>query len=426
MLEQIILKTLKKADDILETIRETEKLPFENNSLLIPKGENRDHTTIPVKEYLPLVEQLKEKIEAYSDVLVKRNGELIEDTNEINKWNKRISKSIIIPSKNALTEFYKIKDVTNKKSENISEGLSKLYEVKQYAKELGKYLNIIGELKNKNIYLENEEVEDVLLQMINPKINISRARKIILKKPEKTIEKVVEKVKQIVVSESKKQAYIPKIYDAEEIIFLEMRGITGRTAKDWIDNSSYKQMKENIMRIEEIFEEREINKCEAYKIYQKHPKVLQLKNSEFIEYHSALEDVLDTFPNATGILPNRNIKNYKSQRRLRKLIRQDKPKVYINNLIEITNRKDRDVLEKELLEGPFNTGRRIVKKSKIINASFYETCKKERGHDGHFRREGFGPRRAIFEVSRNADDTLTIDIFKYFKTHQEYEAYYRH
>jgi len=426
MLEKIILKTLKKADDIAEAVREEENLPFEENRLMIPKGGNGDYTTIPMKEYIPLVEQLKEKIEAYNDILVERNIKLIDETSEINKWNKRINKSIIIPPKSALTEFYEIKNITNKKSENVSNGLSQLHKVKQYATELGKYLNIMEELKGKKIYLKNEEVENVLLQMINHEINISRARKIIYKKPERKVERLVEKVKRVVVPEPKKQEYKPKIYDAKEISFLETKGIIGRTAKDWIDDPMYSIMKEQIEHIEEIFEERGINKSEAYKIYQRYSNVLRLNNDESIEYHAALEDVLDTFPNATGILPNRNIKNYKSQKRLRRLIKKDKPKVYIHNLTEITNRKDRDVLEKELLAGPFNTGRRIVKKSKVANASFYETCKKERGLEGHFRREGFGPRRALFEVSRNADSTLTIEIFKYFETHQEYESYYRH
>ena len=225
MLEKIILKTLKKADDIAEAVREEENLPFEENRLMIPKGGNGDYTTIPMKEYIPLVEQLKEKIEAYNDILVERNIKLIDETSEINKWNKRINKSIIIPPKSALTEFYEIKNITNKKSENVSNGLSQLHKVKQYATELGKYLNIMEELKGKKIYLKNEEVENVLLQMINHEINISRARKIIYKKPERKVERLVEKVKRVVVPEPKKQEYKPKIYDAKEISFLETKGI---------------------------------------------------------------------------------------------------------------------------------------------------------------------------------------------------------
>lgn len=421
-LENKILNILKESEKELRRISRRFKLPIPKKIVKI-KSKNKSYKDISRENYSSVINNLESSIKDYHSNFATVNHELNADARELKKIGNYIKKQNKI-----FGDLYDIDsyngDINGVKGDlsEISGALSDLHSAKKKISELNKDLSIIERINASEIYISDKEVENALNDMMEGRINRSRALKTILKKPEKP-KNIVAKLTEIVKRKDSCEPYKPKLYNENDINFLKIRGIKGRKAKNIIDSYNFVDKKDFMLSLEANFEEKGYSSSEAHYIYKKF-NVLDLDNGESQEYLDAVEDVLEAYNGVRGVLPRYRKKRFKSAKKIRSLIREDNPKVYVEGLSEIENRKDRDNLEKQLLSNPFNTGRRITKKSKVAHASLYDTCVKERGHEGHFRRESFGNRRTLFEVSRNKDDTLTVEVFRYFNNHSEYDSYY--
>ncbi len=418
-LEENIIKILQNSENTIIEVQKQFKAPREKKIIKI-KPENTTYKTINIEKFIPYIDPLVDKIESYRYAFSEANREVMQNLHELKKISTYVKKqNNIFGNLYDENEIKLDKKDLHKTNTLVNKTLNKIVDTKNNILNLETNLNLISQLQTTKIHISNEQVEETLIKTLNKEINRSRARKIILKKPitkkPAIIQKIIKKTPKIIIP------YKPTQYDKEEIDFLKTRGIKGRKAKNLIELPNYKEIKQFINCIENIFETHGYRKQEATPLFKKSA----ILKENFQEYKYALEDLLDAYNGVRGILPKYRKKRFTTAKKIRSLISEDKPKVYIEGLTIIENRKDRDNIEKQLLENPFNTGRRIMKFSKIVRASFYDSCATSRGHEGHYRREGFGRRRALFEVSRNEDKTLTVEIFKYFTNHNDYEAFYK-
>ncbi len=421
-LEDKIINILKESENKLIDISKQFKIRIPKHSVNI-KSENKDYSEIDLDKYLPIISSLNKNLQEYHNTFSSTTNDITKDRKELKKI-----KTYIKQQNKIFGDLYHVglceEDIDSVNSDfvRISSAVSELNFEKNKINDISKNLSILKRINDSKIYISNEEVESTLYDLFDGTINRSRALKIILKKPEEPKKTIVEKIERIIRKEPT-QKYKPKIYDGEDINFLKTRGITGKKAKNLLESYDFFEKKDFMLNLENSFNEKGYTSSEVYPIYKNH-NVLDLDNGDAQDYIDAIDDLLDSYEGVRGILPRFRKRRFKSAKKIRSLIKEDNPKVYIEGLTMLDNRKDRDNLEKQLLLNPFNTGRRITKRSKVANASLYDTCVNEFGHTGHFRRESFGNRRVLFEVSRNKDNTLTVELFKYFENHNEYDDFY--
>lgn len=147
------------------------------------------------------------------------------------------------------------------------------------------------------------------------------------------------------------------------------------------------------------------------------------------DYLRAIDDLFSTYESRekfpSGILPSFCKEKYSEAQEIRTLISQENSNTKIEGLEHIINKKNAKNFVDEIKDHPYNTGRHIAKTSIRGESYLHTACVKEVGHEGHFRRKGFGYNgRVLFEVEKE-NNQYKVTVFKYLKDHSEYNKFFQ-
>ena len=156
-----------------------------------------------------------------------------------------------------------------------------------------------------------------------------------------------------------------------------------------------------------------------------------LSRESGLEYLQAIDDLFSLYPSKkdfpTGLLPSYNKQTYLSCEAIRNTIgKENLIPVNFSGLDVILKLDHKNIFTKQAKQQPYNFGRHIAKTSLNGESYLYNACVKEVGHEGHFRRKGFGhDHRILFEVIDNKEkNTYDLVVFKYFTYHSSYTKFF--
>ncbi|MFP4523444.1 MAG: hypothetical protein ACLFNM_02780 [Candidatus Woesearchaeota archaeon] len=329
----------------------------------------------------------------------------------------------------------------------IEQNKSKLLSLSKELQDINKKIKFFESIKNESL-LSHEEITELFIDTLYEDCSLNSAVKIIKRKKEEFKQQQREKIikskekieKKIEIKNPKPTttAYKKNSINKEDIEFVKKYKISNKRAKNIVKKKNFEYVKEfmhelNQQFLEYGFSQQETN-SQLMSLFANNHILTGMQKKFGKEYLQAINDLFSTYEDKnklpSGILPSFCKEKYKNAQTIRTLISKEKNKIDITGLELILKKKHAKLLIDELTnDHPYNTGRHVAKSSTVSSINgvshLYDACVKEIGHEGHFRRKGFGHNaRVLFEVGKK-HQKYEINVFKYFTDHSEYNKFFQ-